>query len=151
RGTTGASRRAPVRAEEPPPPMPTPTARSLSFAACRASVALLSACAAVSDSSTEVEDTDQGGRRFTSAQAALVTLDFDGELAAPWQAGTSKLIQTQLFYTVGQLNAHRALGRLDQAVITNVKTSSNGADGWMKVTYHASLPVGWGDKTAVPS
>jgi hypothetical protein len=90
------------------------------------------------------EDVSDSEKPFTSAQATLVTFEFDGMLTAPWQSNTTKLIKDQLFYTVGQLNAHHSVGRLDKVVITNVKKEANG-DGWMRVSYHAALPVGWGD------
>lgn len=114
-----------------------------------ASLTLGAACAPEGPPVEEVERADSEGKAFTSARATLVTLDFQGELTAPWQTNTTKLIKTQLFYTVGQLNADDSVGRLDRVVISDVKRVSNG-DGWMKVTYRAQLPVGWGSKTEIP-
>ncbi|MBK6517708.1 MAG: hypothetical protein IPG04_27215 [Polyangiaceae bacterium] len=114
-----------------------------------ASITLGAACAPSSVPVDDEERADSEGKAFTSAQATLVTLEIDGELTAPWQTNTTKLIKTQLFYTVGQLNAHDSVGRLDRVVISDVKRVSNG-DGWMKVTYRAELPVGWGSKTEIP-
>lgn len=107
-------------------------------------------CAPMTDYPDEAEETEQSEKPFSSAAATLVTLELDGELSAPWQSNTTKLIKDQLFYTVGQLNHHDSVGRLDKVVITNV-TKSSQPDGWMKVRYHASLPVGWGSKTHVPT
>jgi len=98
----------------------------------------------------DLEDTDQVEKPFSSARATLIVFELDGELAAPWQTNTSKLIKDQLFYMVGQLNGHDSVARLDKVVLTNVKRGDNG-DGWMKVTYHASIPVGWGATDGIPS
>ncbi|NUP06425.1 MAG: hypothetical protein HOW73_10240 [Polyangiaceae bacterium] len=128
----------------------------MSRLSCRNLVAVLSMTLAASACAPsgvplgdDEESADSSEKAFTSAAATLVTLDFDGELSAPWQSNTTKLIKTQLFYTVGQLNDQHSVGRLDRVVITDVKRVSTG-DGWMKVTYHASLPVAWGSKTAIP-
>ncbi len=109
----------------------------------------LTACAP-GDEPLDDEETSSSEKPFSSARATLVTFEFDGVLTAPWQSNTTKLIKDQLFYTVGQLNAHDSVGRLDKVVITGVKKEQNG-DGWMRVSYHASLPVGWGSTTEIPS
>ena len=87
-------------------------------------------------------------RPFASDQATLVVMSFDAELVAPSTSGASnnptKYVKEQLFYTVGQLNAHASVGQLDRVAISNVQVSANG-DGQSRVRYHASLPVGWGD------
>lgn len=106
------------------------------------------ACAPGSEPLSD-EDVSDDEKPFSSARATLVTFEFDGELTAPWQSNTTKLIKDQLFYTVGQLNAHDSVGRLDKVVISNVKKTQNG-DGWMRVSYHAVLPVGWGE-SEIPS
>ncbi len=95
------------------------------------------------------EVVDDEAKPFTSAEATLLTFSFDGELSAPWQSNTTKLVKTQLFYLVGQLNAHDSVARLDRAVISNLKKSSD-TNGWMKVTYHVEIPVAWGSKTEIP-
>lgn len=97
------------------------------------------------------EQASHDEKPFTSGEAVLLDVEFDGELTAPWQTNTTKLIKDQLFYSVGVFNAHESVGRLDRVVISNVKRVSNGADGWMKVTYHAKLPVSWGHASDVPS
>ncbi|HTJ85173.1 MAG TPA: PPC domain-containing protein [Polyangiaceae bacterium] len=97
----------------------------------------------------DLEDTDSTEKPFSSARATLIVLELDGELTAPWQTNTSKLIKDQLFYMVGQLNAHDSVARLDKVALSNVKRVQNG-DGWMKVTYHASIPVGWGQTEGIP-
>jgi hypothetical protein len=120
----------------------------------RALVALLVpslfACAPMTEPLPD-EDTSASEKPFSSARATLVTFEFDGMLTAPWQAEskTTKLIKDQLIYTVGQLNAHDSVARLDKVVLSNVKRVDNG-DGWMRVTYHATLPVGWGEVDDIP-
>lgn len=108
-------------------------------------------CAPEAPVDTDEEHASQDEKPFTSGEAVLLDVEFDGELTAPWQTNTTKLIKDQLFYTVGVFNGHASVGRLDRAVITNVKRVSNGADGWMKVTYHAKLPVSWGHASDVPT
>lgn len=116
-----------------------------------ASSLLTTGCAPESPGGEAEEHASTDEKPFTSGEAVLLDVEFDGELTAPWQTNTTKLIKDQLFYTVGNFNAHDSVGRLDRLVITNVKRVSNGADGWMKVTYHAKLPVGWGHASDVPS
>lgn len=125
--------------------MLTSSLRQLSVAA----LVLVSACAPSSVPMDDEEASDSEDKAFTSARATLITVDFDGELRAPWQSNTTKLIQTQLFYLVGQLNADDGVARLDRVVLRDVKRVSTN-DGWMNVTYHASVPVGWGSKTSIP-
>ncbi|MFO0616253.1 MAG: PPC domain-containing protein [Polyangiaceae bacterium] len=116
-----------------------------------AAVVLTTGCApeAPVESSDEHASTDE--KPFTSGEAVLLDVEFDGELTAPWQTNTTKLIKDQLFYSVGVFNGHESVGRLDRLVVSNVKRVSNGADGWMKVTYHAKLPVSWGHASDVPT
>ncbi len=109
---------------------------------------LIAACAPGSEPIPD-EEASEDSKPFSSARATLLTFEFDGTLTAPWQSNTTKLIKDQLFYTVGQLNAHESVARLDKVVLTNVKAVANG-DGWMRVTYHASLPVGWGQTSDIP-
>ncbi len=110
----------------------------------------LFACAPLSEPLSD-EDTSESEKPFSSARATLVTFELDGMLTAPWQAesNTTKLIKDQLIYTVGQLNAYDSVARLDKVVISNVKRVQNG-DGWMRVTYHATIPVGWGEPGDIP-
>ncbi len=107
------------------------------------------ACAPGGSDVDDVERTAGDDKAFTSAHATLMTFSFDGELIAPWQSNRTKLIKTQLFYLVGQLNAHDSVARLDRAVIKNVKTG-DAENGWMKVSYTVDVPVAWGSKTELP-
>ncbi|HVV88543.1 MAG TPA: PPC domain-containing protein [Kofleriaceae bacterium] len=94
-----------------------------------------------------VKDTD--GKADTSAAALFVDFEFDGQLVtdASWDAQNT--IEDQLLYTIGQLNGRNAVGRLDKVQLTNVKTTPEA--GRTKITYHARMPVSWGNKTNVPS
>jgi hypothetical protein len=58
-------------------------------------------------------------------------------------------VKDQLLYTIGQLNGKNSVGRLDKVELTNVKSTS--ASGQTKITYHAKMPVAWGDKRNPPS
>ncbi len=86
---------------------------------------------------------------FTSNQATLLELEFDGELVTTNTFDLKQAINDQLLYTIGQLNGNRAVGRLDTVKLTNIQ-SERLEDGKTKVTYHAVLPVGWGSKTNLP-
>ena len=109
----------------------------------------LAACAPSGAELDDLERTAGDDKAFTSAHATLMTFSFDGELIAPWQSNKTKLIKTQLFYLVGQLNAHDSVARLDRAVISNVKTG-DAENGWMKLSYTVEVPVAWGSKTDLP-
>ena len=109
----------------------------------------LAACAPGGNEVDDIERTNGDEKAFTSAHATLMTFTFDGELIAPWQSNKTKLIKTQLFYLVGQLNEHHSVARLDRAVISNVKTG-DAENGWMKVSYTVEVPVAWGSKTELP-
>lgn len=109
------------------------------------SVLALAACSAAGD------DADQGTEQaFSSNLATLVDFEFDGELVTDSTWGVRDKIDDQFLYTIGHLNTNRSVGRLDNLVVTNVKTTSLGG-GQTKVTYHARLPVAWGSKTNIPS
>jgi hypothetical protein len=58
-------------------------------------------------------------------------------------------VQDQLLYTVGQLNHHNSVGRVDKAQITNIQKRSVG--GKTEITYTAKLPVAWGKRNAIPA
>ena len=88
---------------------------------------------------------------FTSAEALLFDFDFDGKVlaAAGPVADPRSLIVAQLQYTVGQLNADRAVGRLGQLVLSAITVQQTATNA--EITYHAKLPVGWAGPPAAPS
>jgi hypothetical protein len=92
---------------------------------------------------------DQDGKADTSAAALFVDFEFDGQLLTSSSYNAASTIEDQLLYTIGQLNGRNSVGRLDKVQLTNVKTTSEA--GRTKVTYHAKMPVSWGNKTNVPA
>ena len=114
-----------------------------------AAVLLLTACG-VSELSTttDVEKQDEQAQAFSSAQATLLELEFDGELTVPGTVSATSArsyIDQQLLFTIGHLNGNNAVGRLDKVTLTNVKVAGS------VVTFHAKLPVAWGSKTNLPT
>ncbi len=100
----------------------------------------------------ESEKEDVQSQAFSSAQATLLELEFDGELLAPGLVSAfsaRSAIDQQLLYTIGHLNGNKAVGRLDNVTLTQIAvTAENGSS---KVTFHAKLPVAWGSKTSLPT
>ncbi len=89
------------------------------------------------------------GAADASAEAVVIDLAFSAELVTTHCFSTQQTIQDQLLYTMGQLNGHNSVGRLDRVKLDNIKQTSEGAG--CKVTYDARLPVAWGKKNAVPT
>jgi hypothetical protein len=118
--------------------------RMFSFTFLPFVAALATGCGASSDQS------DSSEHDFSSPQSTLVTFDFDGQLDTDFVFGDGRQsIQDQMLYTIGHLNADRGVGRLDNLVLSNIKTSTS--NGTTHVTYHATLPVAWASKTSLPS
>ena len=86
---------------------------------------------------------------FTSAQATLLDFSFRGELLTSSTWSLSRQAEEQVFFTVGQLNGERSVGRLDRLSISIVDSEAAG-DGLTRVVYDATLPVAWGSKTNLP-
>jgi hypothetical protein len=104
----------------------------------------------------ETEDPYEGegvkvdGKEDSSAQAVFVDAEWDGTLITDWSFNDRSTIQSQLFYTVGQLNGMNGVGRIDKATFTNiVKTTT--ADGRTQIKYRAKLLVAWGNRNNVPA
>lgn len=89
---------------------------------------------------------------FDSAEATLLDFDVDGRLFAATgdPAKLRPLVEAQLLYTVGPLNAERSVGSYGAASITGV-TATRTAGGEFEVRYRAKLPVAWGGGTAPAS
>jgi hypothetical protein len=86
---------------------------------------------------------------FSSDQATLIELSFDGELfvsTSPWNV--RQVIEDQLLYTVGHLNGDRAVGRLDAVRLSKVRTAH--VSSGTRIRYHAVLPVAWGARRSLP-
>jgi hypothetical protein len=91
---------------------------------------------------------------YASAIATLMNFEFDGELTTTSTSTTARnattVIRRQLYYTIGQLNGTRGVGRLDKLVLSDITTETD-ADRNVHVRYHALLPVSYGSKTSLPS
>jgi len=87
--------------------------------------------------------------RFASNEAVLLDFSFHGELLTKNSWNDERTIESQIFYTVGQLNGDNSVCRLDKLVLTNVEQVET-EDGMTKVSYDAQLPVAWGKKDDVP-
>lgn len=88
------------------------------------------------------------GSADASAQAVVIDLAFKGELVSSHCFNTRQAIQDQLLYTIGQLNGHNSVGRLDRLELSNITSRTDG--GLCKIGYDARLPVAWGKKNDVP-
>jgi hypothetical protein len=87
------------------------------------------------------------GKGDSSVMAAILNFEFDGELLTDSYSLESAVTQ-QVFYTVGPLNAENSVGRLDKMLISNVSSTPEGH--LKRVTYHAILPVAWGQRSNIP-
>ncbi len=97
---------------------------------------------------TKGEDVD--GKYDASAEAVFLDFEFEGKLLSDSAFNPQSQIQDQLLYTIGHLNGDRALGRLDKAQLTDVRTERT-PSGRTLITYKTKLPVAWGSKTNIPS
>jgi hypothetical protein len=98
--------------------------------------------------STKVLDAD--GKADASAEAVFLIFDFEGEVESTSSFNPKATIEAQLLYTIGNLNGDRSVGRIDRLELSDITTQSLGG-GRTLIRYHASLPVAWGRKHAVPS
>jgi hypothetical protein len=117
--------------------------------ACTPLLALpLSACTEADPYEGEIVK-DEDGKADTSAAALFVDFEFDGSLVTDSSWNAENTIEDQLLYTIGQLNGKNSVGRLDKVTLSNVKTTTEA--GRTKITYHAKMPVSWGNRTNVPA
>jgi hypothetical protein len=110
---------------------------------CLLGAAALAGCAPAGADFGEELPRD-GERPFTSEHATLLDFDFQAEAVAPWSTPPAKVIDEQLLFTVGQLNAFHSVARLDRAAVSQVKVTANG-DGLARIRYRVRVPVGWGE------
>jgi hypothetical protein len=103
----------------------------------------LAACTSATDAAGGGDDA------FSSNQATLLTFEFDGSLVTEFSWDDEQVIQEQLLYTMGHLNAQRSVGRLDALELSSVEKTEAG--GKTAIRYHAKLPVAWGSKTDLPT
>jgi hypothetical protein len=89
------------------------------------------------------------GKHDSSVEATFLDFSFDGELVTDAFFDPEQTIRDQLLYTIGHLNENRSVGRLDRLKLSNIQESE--ASGKKKLTYHAELPVAWGERDRVPA
>ncbi len=106
----------------------------------------LAACAVTTAPDGE-DDGASSEDAYTSASARLLDFEFDGEVQAARGADAEQTIKDQMLFTIGQLNGHTGVGRLDKLVITNVQKTES--DGVMTAKYHAKLPVSLAKTTRI--
>lgn len=92
----------------------------------------------------------KGSKSDSSADAVFLDFEWDGELIANSCFNPNSTIESQVLWTVGQLNGNNSVGRTDRLEITNIETGSD-SDGGCRVTYHAKMPVAWGELHNVPT
>lgn len=95
------------------------------------------------------ETKSEDGKADTSALAVFVDFTFQGTLLTDSSWNDVKTVQDQLLYTVGQLNWFNSVGRVDKAVITDIRKTT--VNGKTQIQYTASLPVAWGKRNSIPS
>jgi hypothetical protein len=86
----------------------------------------------------------------TSATATYLQFEFDGQLLSASNANLATQVKAQMFYAVGQLNAHSSVARLDRLRLVTLSSAAAGS-GLYKISYHAKLPVAWGSKINLPT
>lgn len=112
---------------------------------------LLVACADARDAGEQVAPAKQA---FTSVQATPLDFELDGKLVTDTEdPGTVRtLIETQLLFTIGQLNADQSVGRLGLLQLSDVHATKvepppdeegEPPPPYFEVSYHAKLPVAW--------
>lgn len=89
------------------------------------------------------------GKSDSSVEAVVVNFEFDGELVTDSSWNPESKIEDQLLYTIGHLNGDDSVGRLDRVTLTNIQKVQE--DGKTKISYHAVLPVAWGERNNVPA
>jgi hypothetical protein len=112
--------------------------------------ATLASCAATDDPFAGETHKSDDGKEDASALGVFLTASFDGHLVTDSSWDTNGTIQDQLLYTVGQLNGLTAVGRIDRAVLTNIKQTTR-SDGKIDITYSAQMPIIWSKNHAVPA
>ncbi len=79
-----------------------------------------------------------------SALAEFYDFTWKGVVETDYCFRATSAIDQQLLYTVGQLNGHNSVGRLDQVRVLD-HTATETTDG-CRIEYQATMPVAWADK-----
>jgi hypothetical protein len=123
------------------------------FTVLSAILAMLSATACSDELELEPgqgTQVDPDHYRDSSVEAVIVDFSFDGVLTTDFSFDAQKTVQDQLLYTIGHLNGDRAVGRLDNLALSNIKVD-NTPNGKKVIHYHARMPVAWGHRNKIPS
>ncbi len=88
------------------------------------------------------------GKTDTSVDAIFLDFEFDGELLAKTDNDLEARIESQLLFTIGLLNGERSVGRIDRVELSEIE-STDTEEGTL-VSYHARMPVAWGQREKVP-
>ncbi len=91
----------------------------------------------------------EDGKSDSSAQAIFLEFEFDASFLTDSSFNPNKRIEDQLLYTIGQLNGRNSVGRLDKLVLSDVAVTTEGSR--KRISYHATMPVAWGNKNNIPS
>jgi hypothetical protein len=85
----------------------------------------------------------------SSFLATFLDAEWDGTLVTDFAFDNKSVIESQLLYTVGQLNGFNSVGRIDTVQLSNIVRST--VNGRTQITYHAKMLVAWGSKTSIPT
>jgi hypothetical protein len=110
---------------------------------------LLVACTDASVDPFDGEAIKEDGKSDSSALAVFVDATWQGRLIADSSWNDLSTVESQLFYTVGQLNGMSSVGRIDKAEVTDIVKTT--VDGRIEIQYTAKLLVAWGKKNNVPA
>src|SRR5690349_20579840 len=89
-------------------------------------------------SPSSIDESTELAQPYTSALATLMNFEFDGELVSSTSVSKSNaptVIRKQLYYTVGQLNGTKGVGRLDKLSLTDITVETD-ANRVVHVRYH---------------
>ncbi len=93
------------------------------------------------DIDTEPEGFIDPEKADSGVESVFLDFSFDGELVSGSSWRPANQIETQLMFTVGQLNADRSVGRLDRITLSDINTIEDGDQ--FRITYHAVMIVAW--------
>lgn len=89
-----------------------------------------------------------GGKADSSVEAVFIDIEFTGSFTSDWCFGAQQQLDSQLLYTIGQLNGQNSVGRLDQVETLSLDTTDE--ESGCKVDYTVRMPVAWGDPDNIP-
>ena len=108
------------------------------------SVLLFAGCA---ETEQHFENTEL---KAASADAVFLDFEWKGQVQTDACYAHHTAIEQQVLYTIGQLNGHRSVGRIDRLQVENVDAVPNEASGGCDITYSAKMLVAWGNLTNIP-